>query len=317
MTINSMAFYPNIKAYISPSALATWCKGKSAFVKSYFLGEKTPETLAMKAGTRIHKLIEIGAIQPIKKFDVSEQGLSAIVTGCPAELMGRPDDRTDGKKPIEFVDYKTGQKETWDEHTLKSDIKMLATAYLVWLANGNPATDIIGHIEWIETIYDKEQRDIVPTGRPHEVYSVSYTPTDMQKFEVFLAKTMGDINEEYAKFLESTDLEIDPDLLAEYQSLETQKLIIEVRQDEIKKTVGEQMKSAGKRSLPTTIGTFSITENKSYEYPTTLKVNYGTYGLVLEDIEEINKALKAVKKIWERENEPVEITNKVSFRAKK
>lgn len=312
-----MNFYPNIKEYVSPSALSSWFTSKSGFIKSYFMGIKTPETLAMKAGTRIHKLIEIGAITPLRKFDRDENELSHEFGFV--KLFGKPDSftlDTDGICPSEFVDYKTGQNETWDAHTLKSDIKMLATAYLVWVHNSRPK-EVTGHIEWIETVYDKEQKDIVPTGRPHELYTVVYEVHDFNKFESLLQKTVAEINAEYEKFLSSEEVPIDPDLIEEFQSLEAQSIVIEARKEEIKNGIAEQMKIANKRSLPLEIGTFSISEKKKYEYPNSLRVNYGTYGLVLEDVEEINKALKAVKKIWERENEPVEVTTSVSFRAKK
>jgi hypothetical protein len=35
---------------------------RSAFVRSYFEGEKTPETASMRTGTKVHRMIEMGLI---------------------------------------------------------------------------------------------------------------------------------------------------------------------------------------------------------------------------------------------------------------
>ncbi len=83
-------FYPDVKKWISPSALASWHTGKGNFIKSYFEGDRSPETLAMKSGSKIHSLIEGGLLEPLTKYEHTEKTLEFEVQKG-ITVLGIPD----------------------------------------------------------------------------------------------------------------------------------------------------------------------------------------------------------------------------------
>jgi len=85
-----MSFYPDIKPHVSPSALAAWHDNKSQFIRSYFKNIKSPETSAMKAGKKIHALIEGGFLTPINKFTEFETPIT-VTLGNGVKVYGIPD----------------------------------------------------------------------------------------------------------------------------------------------------------------------------------------------------------------------------------
>jgi len=308
-------FYPDIKPHISPSAFAQWHRQRSAFIRSYFKGEKTPETAAMRDGKKVHALIEGGLLDATHRFEHHEQEL-VIELPNQVKVLGYPDSYSTAKDGVaSFVDYKTGEENHWTREELASDLKMLCTAWLVWKTTGEPAL-VNGYIEWIPMEWDGKERVPVEDGE-HKIFDVVYSSESLMDFEKTLIRTIDEINAEYPKFLESTDGFISPEDCAEYAQLELQKKEIEEKQKAIKERLQEQMQFGGVNTYQSDFGTFYITEKKTYEYPTTLRVDYKDMGLVLEDAEAISAAASAAKKNYELEAEPKSVTKSVGFRAKK
>ena len=310
-------FYPEEKKYMSPSALDNWKNSKSSFVKSYFEKDKTPETASMKAGTRIHRLIEAGMIEAKHVFDKSEEEIYIPVKD-EIDFMGRPDSRTseavDGV--AYFVDYKSGKANDWKDK-LPKDIKMRATAWLVWKATGEPQK-VVGYIEYIATTWDPTTKEIVPIeGIPTESIEQVYTADELKDFTTVISKAIDDVNEFYEKWKESTDAFVSEKDCDRYAELQAQMDVIELEMGEIKERIMSQMEFGGLLNHKTPIGTFYITEKKTYEYPSSLKVNYLDMGLVLDDAEEIATCVKTAKKNYELINEPKTTSKSIGFRKAK
>lgn len=311
-------FYPDVKPHISPSALSTWHSGKGAFIKSYFDGEKSGSTLAMKAGSKIHKMIEGGLLTPLKIYDQKEKRLQfEVVEGI--MVLGIPDSHEeDGSKDtIEFVDYKTGKDRTWDAVKLATDLKMKTTAWLVWQANPQAKT-IIGHLNFIQTKYDEDETDYIPTGF-QEVIDKEYTVKELKAFTKVIEKTIKEVNKAYGKWADNSSEFINEADVIEYY--DTHKRIEAMKEDlnEIGVRIHTQMELGNIERHKSNLGTFYFVSRKKYEYPTSLKVFTANFGEVNFDNAikihaDTEAAIKSAKQDYEKSHEPVTTTRSLAYR---
>ena len=198
-----MAFYHDKKPHMSPSALAQWLGSRGSFVRSYFAEERGPETKAMTAGTEIHALVEAGIIKAKHVYQNNEIEVKVQVPGTDYYFLGRPDSYEIDGEVARFVDYKSGKANGWDEK-LPTDIKMRATAWLVWRSLGEPK-QVHGFVEFIQTTWDPEQKKVVPIdGKETEVASIVYTAKELKAFTRVITTAMDDVNAFYEKWKEST-----------------------------------------------------------------------------------------------------------------
>lgn len=323
----NMQFYNDIKPHLSPSALDAWVNSRSAFVRSYFKGEKSPETASMKAGKQIHALIEAGLIDAKCKYKNNEMVITeTIITesevfrvlGIPDSFESEPRYNTTWEGGLVFfVDYKTGKENTWHDVKLAGDLKMKTTAWLVWNATGKPTT-VVGAIEYIPTRWNDATREIEPTGEESTIVAtMTYPSADLEAFTAYILKVIAEVNEEYPKFLAGSDEFVKEEDVAEYARLNAEVAALEVRMDEIKDRIAGQMDFGGVRTAETPVGTFYFSERKTYDYPPTLKINYLDMGLVLDDAEKIASATKIAKVNFEQDAEPKSVSRSLGFRAKK
>lgn len=308
-----MKFYHDIKEHCSPSALDQWFRQRSAFVKTYFEKAEKVETAAMKTGKQIHKLIEAGLINAKRVFDRNEEEIKVKVPGTEFYFLGIPDSRTNNGD--EFVDYKSGKANDWKDK-LPTDLKMKATAWLVWQASGEPE-EVRGHIEFIQTVWNPDSKEVEPIDKETEVVSITYTAEELKTFTRVIAEAMEEVNGFYEKWLKSDASFVSKEDTSRYEELHQKKEALEREMDEIKERIKAQMEFGGVMNHQSELGTFYLTERKSYEYPTNLKINYRDMGLVLEDAEEIEAAAKAAKKNYELITEPVSVSQNVGFRPKR
>lgn len=314
-------FYPDVKEHISPSALQSWHNTQSAFRRSYFEGQKTPETFAMRDGKKIHALFEGGFIEAKKRFEVREKEIVILLENG-VKVLGIPDSRQE--KPqnglLEFSDLKTGKEDNWSSEMLPADLKMKTTAWLVYqkaLEEGHEVEEVKGYIEFLRVEWDSKQKENVPIeGEETKIYWCSYKAGELENFTGFILKTIEDINAEYEKFLAGTvDLVEDYDVVR-YNEINEEIAKLSMEQDAIKERIAEQMTFGLQKTLETEFGTFYFTEKKKYEYPPNLKIGYLDMGLVLEDAEKIASALSASKKNYELEAEPISVTRSLAYRSK-
>lgn len=308
-------FYNDQKPHISPSALDAWVNQRSLFVRSYFKGEKTPETAPMRAGKQIHALIEAGLLDAKCKYERNEETLEAFTGDY--KVLGIPDSfQLDGTRAL-FVDYKTGKQNNWDLVKLAGDLKMKTTAWLVWHATGKPEL-VVGFIEYIPTRWNDATREIEPTGEESIlVATLPYLSDDLEAFTAYILKVIAEVNEEYPKFLAGTDAFLNQDDVVEYARLNEEVEALELKMGEIKERIAGQLDFGGVRTAETSAGTFYFTERKTYDYPPTLKVDYLDMGLVLDDTEKIAVAAKVAKSKFEQTSEPKSVTRSLGFRKKK
>lgn len=319
-----MNFYPDIKKHISPSALQAWHKSRASFIRSYFKNEPTIETPAMKAGKKIHGLIEAGFLEAKHRFDQREQKLEFTLTANEdVKVMGIPDSHETEARynttweggEVAFVDYKTGKEDKWSEADLGNDLKMKTTAWLVLQANPN-ATQVRAIIEWIGTEWNGTE--LVPTNEPRAYYQYVFTRKELLEFTQVIHKTIQEVNDEYPKFLEASSEFINDEDCIEYARLDAEKKAIEEKMKPIKERIAEQLSFGGVLSHETDFGTFYFTTKKVYEYPTDLKFQT-TSGVVmtLAEGEEVETAMSAVKKNYEVGHDPKTETKSLGFRSKK
>ncbi len=324
-------FYPDVKKHISPSALATWHNQRSQFIKTYFKGEKLPETKAMQAGTNIHALIEMGIITPVNEFAFQEKELVFPTTeDSSISVLGKPDayDGGDGST-IRFVDYKTGKQNNWTSDVIATDLKMKTTAWLVLQEvrkgfqeyEGTVEVEpqkIEAHIEYIPTQWNPDTWEIEPTGEEHEDVVYTFDVETIDNFLEVIIDTIYAVNEEYLKYLESADF-VDREDMAEYADLESQKKEIENKQKEIKERLQTQMDLGGVGTVSDgAMGTFYIMERKQYDYPDDLKITTEDGKVYTKaQIEELEKAKKVAEKQYEQEHEPKAVSRSLGFRLPK
>lgn len=312
-----MNFYPDVKDGLSPSALAQWRNQRSAFVKSYFQQERGPETKAMQAGTEIHALIEAGIIKAQKDFDYHEKDLSVTI-GEGRVFRGRPDSFSKVKaKRVRFVDYKSGKANDWKEK-LPTDVKMRATAWLVWKESKEPE-EVEGHIEYFQTTWDPEQRKVVPVDdTKSEVISIIYTDVEMAAFTQVILKAMDEINAFYERWLTSTGEFVNKSDVEAYIDLRAAIEQKEALLDELGERILSQMEVGGSENHKVPgIGTFYVRETRAYDYPENLPVKYADMEITLDSADGITAAAKAAKKNYELMTDPKSVVRSVSFRAAK
>jgi len=323
-TVEAISFYPGKKEGLSPSAIQAWIENRSSFIKSYFLEDRIQDTAAMSAGKKIHKLIEAGLMPAKKVFTVSEKEIRIEL--APGRVMrGFPDsheelteeeiaDQKGTNNLIEFVDYKSGKANEW-EQKLGTDIKMKATAWLVWMKNDKPA-NVRGYIEYFATQWDPETREIVPIeGVDSELIETVYSYGELDEFTEVILKAFKDINEFYIKWLDRTDKFISEKDLEDYISLRNKKEKIETEMGEIAERILEEMNFGGITTHKTPIGTFYITERKTFEYPEKMILDNGMDLVTTEEqVDALDKSIKKAKKNYELIAEPVTTSISMGFR---
>jgi len=320
-------FYPDIKPHLSPSAFAQWHRQKTSFIRSYFLNERTPETSAMKAGTRIHALIEAGFLKVENRFTNFEETITAPVylnfddpvkKNIQVNLLGIPDSHEIADTPeVRFVDYKTGKENRWTPKQLAQDLKMRFTALLVLLENrrrGNDPQSVRGYIEWIGTEWNG--KELVPTGET-EVLEIYYSKEELDAFSLIIISTIEEINQEYENFSSAPKENlVSEEDIAEYAELEAKKKEIELKQSVIKERVFEVMKFSGQQNVKHDLGSFSIATSKKYQYPDDLEFQTESGNIMTLALgEEILVGLSSAKKNYELNHEPVSVTHSIKFNA--
>lgn len=317
-----MQFYHDIKEHMSPSAFDQWHRQRSAFVGTYFENKEKVDTGAMKSGRKIHKLIEAGLIPAKCVYDVAEETLKVKVPGTEFYFLGVPDSRT-APKPgeiVKFVDYKSGKANDWKDK-LPTDLKMKATAWLVWMVSGGEEDgpeEIYGAIEFIQTGWNPETREIEPMeGVETDVIEITYTKEELKNFTKVIADTMSEVNKVYEIWKERTDEFVNKEDIEKYESLNLKIEALEREMDEVKERIKTQMEYGGLLNYKSEMGTFYITERKTYKYPEGLRINYLDMGLTIEDVDEIDAHAKIAKKNYELGAEPVSISSSIGFRTKK
>lgn len=323
-------FYPDVKPHISPSALATWHNNRSSFITSYFKGIHTPETAAMKGGTKIHGLLEGGFLTATKRYGNEEKELVWDLGDTGVKVLGKPDDYGYQDPSVQdlaaFVDHKTGGDSVWTKAELAADLKMRTTAWLVWKQMGKPEKGVIGYIEWFGTKWDGETKEVVPTNEDHAVFHYHYTVAELVAFEEIIAKTVADVNAAYDRFMSGTDTFVDEELCREYAELDAQAKALEEqhitplkeRMDAIKETLTEQLAFGGVQSHETGFGTFYFRDTKKYEYPDDLEFQTEDGALMTLAVgEQVATAMSAAKKHYELSHEPADVRRSLQFRAKR
>lgn len=306
-------FYHEQKEHMSPSSMDQWHRQRSAFIKTYFEGEKGPETIQMTFGTQVHALIEHGMLKVQKQWDRNEEVLKHEA-GDGFYVLGKPDSyQSEPKKnTVEFVDYKTGSKSAWEEK-LPTDIKMKCTAWLVWMQTGKPAA-VIGHIEFLQTTWDEEKRELVLISKETEVTTLTYHKADLEAFTDVIISTMHEINTFYEKWKNRTTEYVDEGDFRRLRELTAQRDELDEEIGNLKGTIESQMAFGGLMTHKVEgVGTFSISERNTYKYPDALEVKHGRKKFTLAEFLEMEKATKAAKKNYELVTEPVSTATTVRF----
>lgn len=307
-------FYPDQRDHISPYALKSFKHSKSSFVQRYFEGKEGYEGPAMKTGSKIHKLIEMDAVDVKKKFDVGEKKIEIEVKDG-ITMLGYPDSRTKGKDKVEVVDYKTGTVGKWEDK-IHGDEKVEATAWLVWKTEGEPE-EVTFHIEFIPVEWDAESEEMVPVEEETEVITKVFSSERLKKFTNVIKKTIDEVNEYYEKWQESTDQFIDKSLVEQYEELDAEKRQIEEKMDKIKGKILTQMEIGGMRKFNTDQGSFYTTERKYYSYPDNMKIKTDDYELSYSQAKQIKSAMKNARKNYKTIAEPDNIKKSLTFRRSK
>lgn len=317
-------FYPQVKPHISPSALQAWHNNRSTFVRSYFIGIKSPETSAMKGGTMVHKLIEMG-LYPAKKFFDRNEHEIVIPLKDGINVLGKPDSygtHQAGNGVIEVVDYKTGKEDTWSNEKVALDLKCKATAWLVLMqhrAEGYTPTAVTHYVEYIPTEWNAEAHEVQPCADKESVlYQATFTAEELDAFTELISKTVDEVNEEYPNFVNSTDAFVNMEDVLALADIESTIKNLEADAEIIKERLKGQLEMGDRKSFESPMGTVYFVDKKVYEYPSDLtgKTEDGV-EVTTEFAEKVSTAIKVAKKNYEMGAEPKTISRSVAFRLKK
>jgi len=306
-------FYHEVKEHISPSAMESWIRQRSSFIKSYFEGQKGPETAAMTFGTQVHALIEHGMLNAQKKYD-KDEAILKHEAGDGLYMLGKPDSYNSKvvKNTVEFVDYKTGKASEW-EKKLPTDIKMKATAWLVWMETGKPAA-VKAHIEFLQTTWDEDKQQMTLLEKDTEITSITYQKADLEEFTDVIIRTMEEINTFYLKWIDRTAEFIDEKDCRELQELRAKRDEIDEQMSVLTESIESQMDFGGMMSYKLEgVGQFSIRQTKTFKIPTILPFKVGKKKYTMEDFIEIQSAAKAAEKNFKITNEPISTSTSISF----
>lgn len=315
-------FYHDKKEHMSPSAMQSWLHSRGSFIKSYFREERGIETKSMAFGTKVHALIEGGMLNATQVYDHNEAELRfEVEPDSGLYFMGKPDSYSDplddeGVSSVEFVDYKSGKTNSWNEK-LPTDIKMLATAWLVWRASGKP--DVVnGYVEFIETVWDEELHDVkIVEGTDTVVMARRYTWAEMENFTQAILKAMSDVNAFYKKWEASSGEFVRQDDIDAALKLRARLATIEAELEEVEDRIASQMEFGGEETHKLDgLGTYYFKTTDAWEYPEELEfVLDGAEKFTLGKAERVASGVKAVKKNYELVNEPATSKKTLAYRA--
>jgi hypothetical protein len=216
---------------------------------------------------------------------------------------------------VRFVDYKSGKANDWAAK-IPNDLKMRATAWLVWRSAGKPS-EVHGFVEYIETTWDDEAKEIVPVAdKETEVIPIVYTDAEMESFTTVIYKAMTDVNAYYKKWLESSGEFVKDSDVAEYIEYKTKYDSIEEKMSEVLERIQLQMEFGGEDNHKVDGRSFYLKRTEKWEYPEDLKVRFEEEDWMLRDTVLMANAVSSAKKNYELVNDPVEVKAKVQFRAK-
>lgn len=316
-----MAFYHEIKEHMSPSAMSSWLNSRSSFIKSYFKGEKGAETKAMAFGTKVHALIEGGMLKAQHVYDHNEEEIRLPVDHYDEDdksglwFMGKPDSYTFSKDEAAFVDYKSGKANNWEEK-LPTDIKMMATAWLVWRKAGEPKR-VRGYVEFIETVWNPETNDIeLVDDTKTVVVNRVYTHAELKSFTQAIIKAMQDVNAFYERWQASSGEFVKESDIQESVRLRGQIESLEADLEEVEDRIASQMDFGGEENHKTEGGTFYFKTTEAWDYPPELEFLLdGKEEFTLEKAERVASGVKAVKRNYELVNEPAATKRTLAYRS--
>lgn len=316
-------FYHDIKEHMSPSAMSAWLGSRSSFIKSYFKGEKGPETKAMAFGTKVHALIEGGMLKATQVYDNNEKELRfEVEEGSGLYFFGKPDSysgrlETEDYSAAEFVDYKSGKNNGWEEK-LPTDVKMLATAWLVWMATGKP-DEVLGYIEFIETVWNPDAHDVeVVEGTDTVVMGRKYSRAELENFTKAILKAMGDVNKFYEKWQQSSGEFVRSSDIEDALRIREKIAKLEEELEEVEGLIASQMEFGGEENhaIEGKRGTYYFKTTDAWDYPPELPFLLdGTEAFTLGKAERVASGAKAVKKNYELVTEPATTKRTLAFRA--
>ena len=193
---------------------------------------------------------------------------------------------------------------------------MRSTALLVWDKVGRP-DKVKAYIEYIETTWDPEQREVIPVdGKETDVVEITYTKEDMETIWKVIEREMKNVNEYYEKWKNGEDY-VDMDDVNRYVELENAINKLKKEQDEIKANIMNQMSFGGIDSKKTDFGTFSISRRETFNYPENLTFKVGEENYSLGKFSEIEAAMEAAKTNFKLVNDPASVAPSIRFTPKR
>lgn len=241
-------------------------------------------------------------------FPVYEQKLQQFIDGicCLGFIDNCPDIVDDWLHT--FREFKTWKK-TWDQKRADNHWQLYFYALMIeeqsWII---PKT---AYLDWIVTSED-ENGNIIPTWEI-KTFKVDIDPKEVKKWRKRIPKIFKDMNDEYEKWLESQEwqLEIDTSKMKEYAELERQKKDILDKQSILKDEIDKEMKDKKVDSYKQDwIWSFYYIQKKKWDYPED----------IISKEESINEKYKwelqevlILKQEFEEKTEP-EVSSTLSFR---
>lgn len=208
----------------------------------------------------------------------------------------------------EFREFKTWKK-PWDQERADNHWQLYFYALMIEEQSWNlPKT---AYLDWIETAED-ENGNIIPTWEI-KTFKVDIDPKEVKKMRRKIPKIFKQMNDEYEKWLESQEwqLEIDTSKMKEYAELERQKKDILEKQSLLKTEIDKEMKEKKVDTYKQEwIWSFYYIQKKKWEYPEDIIKKEENINEKFKD--EMQEVLE-LKSEFEEKTEP-DITYNLSFR---
>ena len=193
------------KKYLSSSQVELWEKNPARYRYEYFENGKRLETIYLKFGSRIHKMIEDGSheemLPGLPTYPERELRITTEVRGVPvlAYLDGNDPERN------EFGDYKTG-KTPWTQSKLQKAEQMLFYAVILRIRQGRIPSRCGLH--WIETRDDggdetgafRNDKTVALTGKYESLYR-TFDERELDRMEEKIVRVAREISDAYREFI--------------------------------------------------------------------------------------------------------------------
>lgn len=203
------------KKRLSYTQVSMWKSNRDQYRKRYYMNQDTFETVEMRFGKRIAKMLEANdpLVAFVPRYSTSEHGINVDIQGI---LVQGYIDSFDAKKKA-FREYKTGHMNTknqapWNDVLVHKHDQLPFYSLLIEESEGS--VDPVCYLDWIETEFKKktrefqgmtlisESRDLILTGKI-KTFKRRIEKWERDRIREMILNTAREVSEDYTNWLKN------------------------------------------------------------------------------------------------------------------